>query len=1274
LDLPDVGAWQYAGEPNTGVWCAAYAVDDGPVQIWNPGQPIPEVFFTAARDPDWLIAAHNDAFERAIEERILAPRYGWPIVPIERHRCTMAMASASALPAKLKTVAEVLQLSARKDDDGARLMQQMARPRKPRAGEDPNGIYWHDDPEKLDRLYAYCAQDVIAERELYHRLPPLTDAEQALWVLDAAINQRGFHTDGALLTAASKIAAAAGEAVHAELASITAGALISTDQVAAMLAWLGDRDCAVRDAKKPTLRHALRRKDIDPVARRVIELRLGAAHAAAAKIDTLLLWRDGDDGRVRNTLRFHGAGTGRWTGGGPQPQNFKRDSEGMAAKIAAISTGDLAHVAGLYPQPLEVVGDIARAMISAAPGHRLLIGDFSGVESRVLAWVSGQQSKLDQWAKFDRTGDPEDEPYYLLGRGCGRPEDSARSIGKTADLAFGYMGGVGAWDRLAPDDDTSSEDDKRRYQKTWRRLHQQTVKFWGGINRAAICAVRKPGTTFTCRQLTFIYDGEFLRIKLPSGRALSYPSPRLSTGKYGDTIVIFKDNAGGKWVDCRFGQGAYGGLWAENIVQAVSRDLLAAAMHRLEAAGYLVTLHVHDEIVAEAPDGFGSIEEFTRLITALPEWAEGLPVAAKVRNGPRFAKSENKPTPAVMDVVEDNVPAVLDSPRGESKEEAEPPPWEELPVKEQPQAIEDIEIVDMPHIDLRKLFQGAEEDDDGDDDPPGGKANGHDQHETETKTETDPELGPYIYRDARGNPHAKVIRTPNGKSRFTQKYWDGKAWQPGMAERKLPYRLPELLAANPAEWICITEGEKDAVNVTKLGLTATTNPNGAQGWKKANLVPWFAPFSRIAIFEDNDDPGRERTKRIIETLSVLGPALDIRVVSFPELPEGEDVSDWLAQDRSRGHAELLARIEAVEHQTGGNLESVRASSIAMEVYDWLWSERFAIGEIGLVVGMPDEGKGQMLAYIASRVTNGLEWANGEGRAPQGNVILLTAEDDVKKTVVPRLKAAGADLDRIEIVRMMHETKDGAVTKRMFSLISDLDRLREKIVKMGNVKLVEIDPVSAYMGFGKVDSYRTTDVRAILGPLKDLAEELSVAIIGIMHFNKKIDVTNVLLRVSDSLAFVAAPRHVFGVIDDPDNGRKLVVRAKNNLAAAEQKKKSLAFHFDVMQVGVDARNDKPIQAPFIVWEPDYVDVTANEALSAASENKAPAAVDEAKRFLLDMLANGPVAKKEIEDAAEGCEISLATLRRAKRILRVIAEKDRDTPKGSWFWKLPPKEED
>jgi DNA polymerase len=294
LDLTEVGAWRYAAEPNTGVWCVGYVIDGDPPQIWRPGEPIPEVFSIAARDPDLLIVAHNDQFETAIEQRVLAPRYDWPIVPIERHRCTMAMASASALPAALKTVAGVLELSARKDDQGARLMRMLARPRKPRTGEDPAGIYWHGDSEKLERLYAYCRNDVEVERELFHRLPPLADSEQALWALDATINRRGFFTDGALLEAASQIAVAAGQAVQDELIRITAGALTSTDQVAGLLAWLGGHGCAVKNLRKPTLKHALQRKELDPVAHRVIELRLGAAHAAAAKIDTLLAWREAD--------------------------------------------------------------------------------------------------------------------------------------------------------------------------------------------------------------------------------------------------------------------------------------------------------------------------------------------------------------------------------------------------------------------------------------------------------------------------------------------------------------------------------------------------------------------------------------------------------------------------------------------------------------------------------------------------------------------------------------------------------------------------------------------------------------------------------------------------------------------------------------------------------------------------------------------------------------------------------------------------------------------
>src|SRR6516165_5910458 len=179
LDLTDVGAWRYASEPTTGVWCVGYAVDNAPARIWIPGQPIPEEFHIAARDPDWLIVAHNDAFERAVEELILAPRYGWPIVPIQQHMCTMAMVLASALPGSLDGAAEVLNSPFRKDAEGQRLMGKMARPRKARAGEDLNGFNCHAEPETQAHLRQYGRRDPEAAGGLYKRVPPLTNPEQA---------------------------------------------------------------------------------------------------------------------------------------------------------------------------------------------------------------------------------------------------------------------------------------------------------------------------------------------------------------------------------------------------------------------------------------------------------------------------------------------------------------------------------------------------------------------------------------------------------------------------------------------------------------------------------------------------------------------------------------------------------------------------------------------------------------------------------------------------------------------------------------------------------------------------------------------------------------------------------------------------------------------------------------------------------------------------------------------------------------------------------------
>jgi hypothetical protein len=347
--------------------------------------------------------------------------------------------------------------------------------------------------------------------------------------------------------------------------------------------------------------------------------------------------------------------------------------------------------------------------------------------------------------------------------------------------------------------------------------------------------------------------------------------------------------------------------------------------------------------------------------------------------------------------------------------------------------------------------------------------------------------------------------------------------------------------------------------------------------------------------------------------------------------------------------------------TGALLKSARASTFELSAINWLWPDRFAIGKLGILAGLPDEGKGQIFSDMAARVTRGLDWPCEEGRAPQGNVILLSAEDDPSDTVVPRLLAANADLECIEIVSMVRD----ANKDRMFSLVTDLALLRRKIADVGNVKLVQIDPISAYLGVGKIDSFRTTDVRAVLAPVVHLAAELKVAIIGIMHFNKKVDVTNALLRISDSLAFGATARHVYAVVDDPENKRKLFVRGKNNVARADLQ--ALAYTFGLREVGHDRRTGAEVWAPHIIWHPQHVDVTASEAMQAATESRSPAARDEAKKFLAELLAAGPMPKADIEDAAEGNGIAPRTLRRAKTDLGVIAKKDGEN--GGWTWRLP-----
>jgi DNA polymerase len=250
LNLPKVGAWCYAAHPSTDVWCCAYAVDDGEVKLWVPGDPDPPEFVEAAQNPEYLVSAFNDSFERAIEHHIMGPRYSFPIVPLERHGCSQAIALAHALPASLELTTSVLKLDHQKDKAGARIMLKWSKPRKPRAGEDPKQIYWHDDPKERELLFAYCRQDVRAEREVSQRLPPLSADEQAVWLIDAVINDRGFHTDGTLIEAASRTGSLFQEKINVELRAVSNGAIDSIGQVAQILDWLHAHGCTNKTVEK----------------------------------------------------------------------------------------------------------------------------------------------------------------------------------------------------------------------------------------------------------------------------------------------------------------------------------------------------------------------------------------------------------------------------------------------------------------------------------------------------------------------------------------------------------------------------------------------------------------------------------------------------------------------------------------------------------------------------------------------------------------------------------------------------------------------------------------------------------------------------------------------------------------------------------------------------------------------------------------------------------------------------------------------------------------
>lgn len=696
-NIRDVGAYRYAFDPSTEILCAAMAFDDEEPVIWHAGLDeidlmVVEPYFAALADPSVLIYAHNAMFESAICQALIQRTWGIPVPDLSRFRCTMSLARRASLPGKLEKLAEVLNLGNQKDARGKTLLRKfsmMQPPKKPTKAH-PQGlperrIRPEDDPSAFAELLQYCLQDVRTEQEVARKLAYFDEPiNNANYVLDQRINARGVPVNLTALRHAQKLIDEETAIVSAKFRELTG---FEVTQNAVLLKWVNENGYSFENLQAETVDTFLEEKEKSICARcngagvtntdadiecegflscpdcggtsdeldvvvKALKLKQSIAYASIKKVKTMLECAGPHDARIRGLLNHHGAGTGRWTASLVQPQNFKRptikDSEGAYYEICEGVSREMLDCC--YGSVLEVISSVVRHFFQDEP-NPILQGDYAAIEARIVCWLAGQEDALDRFRAYDRAkGDEKKalDPYRVMASDVYRIPVSKvepfphRFVGKGLVLGAGFKLSAVGFQRQCMDQAKYeiSDEDSEHAINTWRRKHKKVVSWWGDLDDASKSALLHRGRVFQAGKVGFcckeIEGTLFLLMKLPSGRKIAYPKPKIVPGKFEGTTQIEYFGQIPKtqqWGTCRL----WAGVLANNATQGVDADVMFVGAHNCEREGYQIFNVVHDEAHAYKREGQTG-KRFVELMKEMPEWTKGLPVAAEGGEAPFYRK------------------------------------------------------------------------------------------------------------------------------------------------------------------------------------------------------------------------------------------------------------------------------------------------------------------------------------------------------------------------------------------------------------------------------------------------------------------------------------------------------------------------------------------------------------------------------------------------------------------------------------------------------------